>query len=423
MSDLVKRTALALLPLLLVLGIAACGGDPEPPAPATTGDESEQATEGDHGAEGAAASAEEHEDEVVELSAEALAGTRISTAAVEARALAPQIETTGAVGFNEDRLAHVGPRVAGRLASVKATLGQKVGRGEVLAVVDSVELGQAQADYLQAKSREEIARENSEREEKLAADRISSQQEARTAKAHYQEAAAELRRAADSLRLLGLGEERIARLRVGDRTLTLSPMTAPFAGTVVTKDASLGEMVQPEDELFTIADLGRVWIWIDVFEKDLAGVHLGDTVEVEVDAFPSQPFKGVVSFLSGSLETSTRTNRARIEVENSDGRLRPGMFARVRVSDPHAVAGGAVDWQPVPAVPESALQRVGDGFAVFVVEGEGRYRRQPVQVGRQAGGWVEIVTGVVPGAQIVVEGVFVLASEMGKANMGEGHGH
>lgn len=404
------------LALILVVGPVACGSDAEPAAVKSAAAEGERATVGEHAGEA------EHEGGIVVLSPEALAGTRITTAAVEARALAPQIETTGAVGFNEDRLAHVGPRVAGRLASVKATLGQRVGRGEVLAVVDSVELGQAQADYLQAKSREEIARENSEREEKLAADRISSQQEARAAKAQYQEAAAELRRAADSLRLLGLGEDRIAGLRVGDRSLTLSPMTAPFAGTVVTKDASLGEMVQPEDELFTIADLSRVWIWIDVFEKDLPKVHLDDAVEVEVDAYPDQPFQGRVSFLSGSLDASTRSTRARVEVENGDGRLRPGMFARVRVSDPHAVAG-TLDWQPVPAIPASALQRAGEGFVVFVKEGEGRYRRQPVQVGRRSGGWVEVVHGLRPGDEVAVEGVFVLASEAGKETMGEGHGH
>lgn len=362
----------------------------------------------EHGEEG------EHEEGVVELTPEAHARAGIETAVVQNQALGAELETTGQVGFNEDRLAHVGPRIPGRITEVRATLGQRVRRGETLAVLDSTELGQAKAAYQQARARETLTRETYERERRLAAEKISSEQEALTARAAHLEAAAELRRAQETLRLMGLSAS-----QMGQAGTSLSPVSSPFEGTVVEKDASLGEMVSPEQKLFTVADLSRVWIWIDVFEKDLRRVHQDDEVSVQVDAYPGDTFEGKVSFLTGSVDTATRTVRARITVENQDGRLRPGMFARVRLTDPHARPAGP----GVPVVPESALQRQGEEYAVFVPEGERRYRRREVQTGRRAGDSVEILGGLKPGERVVVKGVFLLASEAAKETMGGGHSH
>ncbi|HBL31602.1 MAG TPA: efflux RND transporter periplasmic adaptor subunit [Acidobacteria bacterium] len=368
-----------------------------------------EAAHDEHGEEGGE---EKHEEGVVELTPEAHARAGIETAAVEAQALGAVLDTTGQVGFNEDRLAHVGPRISGRITAVSATLGQRVKRGETLAVLDSTELGQAKAAYQQALARETLTRETYERERRLAAEKISSEQEALTARAAHLEAAAELRRAEETLRLMGL-----AASQMGQAGSSLSPVTSPFAGTVVEKEADLGEMVSPERNLFTVADLSRVWIWIDVFEKDLRRVHPDDDVSVEVDAYPGETFEGKVSFLAGSVDTTTRTVRARIDVNNADGRLRPGMFARIRLTDPHIAPAGP----GVPVVPESALQRRGEEFDVFVPDGERRYRRREVRTGRKAGDFVEILEGLKPGERVVVKGAFLLASEAAKETMGEGH--
>lgn len=369
----------------------------------------------EHGSEGeeAGAPAEEHEEGVVELTAEAHARAGIETAAIEAKALGAELSTTGQVGFNEDRLAHVGPRISGRITAVRATLGQSVARGETLAVLDSTELGQARASYQQARAREALTRETWERERGLAAEKISSEQEALTARAAHLEAAAELRRAEETLRLMGVSAGE------GQSGSSLSPVTSPFAGTVVEKEASLGEMVSPERKLFSVADLTRVWIWIDVFEKDLRHVHPEDEVTVQVDAYPGETFEGKVSFLAGSVETTTRTVRARIDVDNKGGRLRPGMFARIRLTDPHVSPSGP----GVPVVPESALQRQEEGFVAFVPVGERRYEKREVKIGRKSGDFVEILEGLKPGERVVVKGAFILASEAAKETMGEGHGH
>ena len=424
MKDHLKNLLIALLVAGVVLpaGIS-CSRTPEKEGGAEEHAEGTEGAEGEeHGDEhGEGEEGEAHEEGVVTLTPEAQARAGIRIAPVETRSLDPEMETTGQVGFNEDRMAHVGPRIAGRITSVRATLGQRVGSGEVLAVIDSVELGQARAAYQQARAREDLTRETYERERRLAADKISSEQEVLTARAAHLEATAELRRAEETLRVFGLSAGQIRSLRGGQSGATLSPVTSPFSGTVVEKEASLGEMVDPEQKLFTVADLSRVWIWIDVFEKDLGRVHLGDGVLVDVDAYPGETFAGKVTFLGGSVNAETRAVRARLEIDNSDGRLRPGMFARIRLSDPHGkpAEGGA----SVPVVPEGAIQRQGEEFIAFVLEGERQYRRREVRTGKRSGGFIEVLEGLKPGEKVVVEGAFLLASEMSKETLGGDDDH
>ena len=150
-------------------------------------------------------------------------------------------------------------------------------------------------------------------------------------------------------------------------------------------------------------------------------MHLEDDVEVAVDALGAERFRGKVSFFSAQVDPATRAVRARIDVDNPGQRLRPGMFASVRLSDPHDVRPQA---QPaIPVVPGSALQREGDGFAVFVQESEGRFRVVPVRVGKRAGGMAEVLAGLRGGETVAVDGVFFLASEAKKETLGGGHDH
>lgn len=417
---------LALAALALPVG-TACSRSTEKNAAHAQGDghaHEQGAAPGKGGEEAREAAEESHGEDLVTLTPEAHARARIQVAEVATRALEPELATTGQVGYDEDRMAHVGPRIAGRITEVRATLGQRVASGQVLAVIDSVELGQARAAYRQAVAREELTRETYERERRLAADRISSEQEVITARAAHLEAAAELGRAEETLTVFGLSPAQIRALRDGRSGATLSPVTSPFGGTVVEKEASLGEMVTPERKLFVVADLEHVWVWIDVFERDLARVHLGDGVTAEVDAYPGKSFEGKVTFLAGDVKPETRTVRARIEIDNSQGELRPGMFARIRLSDPHhGEDGGGAPLPAVTVVPESALKRQGERTIAFVLEGERRYRLREVKTGRRSGGLVEVLSGVVPGERVVVEGAFLLASEIAKESMGGGHGH
>lgn len=406
-------------PLLVALGLApllSCARKPE----AVDGNqehaevEEGQGKEGERAEGGEPAEGEEHEEGVVELRPEARANARLQIGRVEARPLAGEIQTTGEVGLNEDRVAHVGARVPGRIAAVRVTLGQKVGQGQALAVIDSTELAKAKADYFTARAREDLARTTFEREDRLAAEKISSQREVLEARAALLEAEATRRNAEETLRIFGLTSGQIRSLRSGETGASLLPVAAPFAGTIVEKEANLGEVVGTEESLFTVADLRRVWIWIDVFEKDLRRVRLGNEVSFEADAYPNEAFAGKVSFLSASVDSGTRKVRARIDAENSAGRLRPGMFVRIRLAETQSGAAEA----RVPTVPDSAVQRRGESFVAFVPESDSRFRMREVRVGRRSGGFVEILDGLKVGEPVVVNGVFFLVSEASKESFG-----
>lgn len=371
--------------------------------------------------------AEEHEEGVVELSAEAAARAEIRTVKVEQKALAAQLTTTGQVDFDQTRLAHVSPRITGRVHRVTAQLGQTVTTGQQLAEIDSIELGQAKAGFLQAKAKEELARKSFERAQGLLADRIASQQEVLEAEAGLREATAVLGTAEETLHLYGLSQSQVDALAYDDREAAVYPLRAPFAGTLIERHATLGELVTPERNLFTLADLSRVWIWIDVYQRDLGNVHLDDQARATVDAFPDEVFTGTVSYLSARVDTDTRTVRARLDVANPEGKLRPGMFVQVELLDPHG-AEGQVERPTNLVVPRDAIVREGEASLVFVALGERRFARHEVRLGRQAGGFVEVLphdhlTDLKSGDRVVVEGAFLLKSALSKESLGGGHAH
>ena len=407
MKMMKPKQRLAALLLLPLLSSWACSPTPETPAP---------------GEEGAEHAGEEHEERIVELTPEAAERAQIETVPVGVRSLAAELETTGRVDFDRNRVSHVSPRIQGRVHAVRALLGQRVGKGETMAVLDSIELGRAKADFLQAHARHELAEQNLEREEKLYADRISSGQEVLEARSAHSEADAALASARETLHLVGLRDEAIEALGYDDPQASLYPVRAPFGGKVVEKHVTVGELVTPEQNIFTVADLDRVWIWNDVYERDLRQVHLDDDAEVRVDAFPDATFSGQVSYLSDQVDADTRTVRARIDAENPDGKLRPGMFATVRLSDPHA-AGSSEAAPERPVVPEGAVQRDGEEFLAFVALGPNRFEVRELQIGRRAGGEVEVLAGLEEGERVVVEGAFLLKSEASKDSLGEGHEH
>jgi cobalt-zinc-cadmium efflux system membrane fusion protein len=364
---------------------------------------------------------DDHDDDRVVLAPGAAARVTISTTPVVRRDLLAEISTTAEVGYDEDHLAHVTPRISGRVHEVRASLGQDVKTGQVLAIVDSTELGHAKAEFLQSRARAALARDTLTREARLAADQIAAQSELAAARAAQAEAESTLYTAQETLRLYGLSPGQIEGVRPGDPRAALYELRAPVDGRVVDKHLTRGEIVEPKDPLFTVADLRRVWIWIDVYERDLARVHAGDAAEVRTDAFPERVFHGRVSYVGDRVEAATRVVRSRIEVDNADGILRPGMFARVRLTAAGSAAAGPAGGTLV--VPVGAIQRSGEGFVAFVKVAENTYLRRALRLGRRTSDSVEIVDGLSAGEAVVSQGAFILKSEAAKASMGGGHEH
>ena len=354
----------------------------------------------------------------LELTPEAREAISLKTAPVESMPIGGEITTTAVIEPDMTRTARVSPRIPGRVTSVNALLGDKVTKGEVLAELDSIELGRAKAEYLKARADLEVARAGFRREERLYGRQISSEKEYLDAKGDFLRAEAALNASAETLRLLGLSEADVKAISWTQRKSppSLFPLTAPFDGTIIEQHTVLGELVAPENNAYTIVDLTHLWIQLDVYEKDLRHVGKGKPVDVVVDAWPGEKFTGEVTYVSDVLDESTRTARARVEIGNEDGRLKPGMFATATITIP-------IEAEDVLSVPASAVQQVRGKPTVFIQKGEGVFVAKEISAGRRSGRHVEVLSGVSPGDAVVTEGGFYLKSLMLKDETDEGNAH
>jgi len=421
------KTPLRLLTLLTLL-LAVSGWSCRPDGSGRAADEHEghdhDADSDDHDADG-----DDHDDDHegdeheehggdVSLNAQALEFARIRTEPVRREAWSGGLETTAEVHFDDTRLAHVSPRLDGRIHRVLVQLGDQVEAGQAIASIDSLELGRAKADYLADRARLDLAERTLEREQSLLEKRISSEQEVLEAQAAREEAAASYRNARDTLQVFGLDERAIRSVRHSDPSAPIHTVRAPIAGKVIDLHATLGELVGRDSQLATVADLDRLWLWVDIHEGDIGGIRVGAPATIRLDAFPGEPIEGSLAYVRDELDRDTRVVRARIDVANPDHRIKPGMFGRVTLrSGPEEEAGSVL------IVAAGAVQREGREFIVFVRESEGVFERRTVSVGRRAPGVVEILSGLEAGEAAVVEGGFILKSESGKGEMGGGHSH
>lgn len=313
------------------------------------------------------------------------------------------LDATGAVGFDQNRVALIGPSTEGRVVRIVRDLGNRVKSGDLLAVVESAALGEAQADYGRAAAQIELAQRNYEREQGLLAQHVSSEREAFEARASYEVAKVELASAAARVRALG-----------GDPGATSAEVSiiSPIAGNVVEREAVAGQVVGPDTRLFTVADLGRVWLNIDIYDKDLGRVRVGQAVEVRSDAFPDDVFHGKLDHIGQVVDTATRTLKARVEIENNRERLRPGMFVRASIAIP--LSSG------IPVVPAGAIQEIDGRSVVFVPRGADGFEVRAVAAGEATrDGRVVVHSGVDVGDRIVAAGSFALKSELLKGSFAD----
>lgn len=309
----------------------------------------------------------------------------------------------GEIRFNEDRTAHVVPRLAGVVEAVPANLGQQVRAGQVLAVVASTALSEQRSEWLTAQRRLEAARATFTREQQLWQDKISAEQDYLQAQTALREAQIAADNAQQKLRAIGASSS--------GGNLSRFELRAPFDGTVVEKHIALGEAVKDDASIFTVSDLRTVWAEFAVAPQDLAVVRVGQKVVVSSSAFPEQ-VQGTVSYVGALLGEQTRTARARVTLANPQGAWRPGLFVTVR-------ALGA----PQPAdvvVPASAIQNI-DGRDVVFKATKGGFEPVPVQAGRGDGQRVEVLRGVQAGDGVATANAYILKSELGKASAEHEH--
>ena len=362
------------------------------------------------------AAAEDHEssEEKVRLSAAERAEFGIEVANASPGQLAIQVNTPGEVQVNPNLLAHIVPRVPGVASEILANVGDQVKQDEILAVLESQELSEMKSAYLVAQERLELAQATFDREETLWAQSISSERVFLEAKTRLAEARIDLRVAEQKLRALGYSMAYLERLSFEeDGHFTRYEIRAPFAGTIIFKHITQGEVLKEDSEAFIVADLRSVWVLLTAYQKDLPFLRVGQAVHIQgSQGRPSTT--GTVDYISPIINETLRTATVRLVLPNSEGRWRPGSFVTATID---------VDGIDVPLlVPSSAIQMLEDHSVVFV-ETNGGFVPQPVQVGRANPTHTEIVAGLEPGQPYVSQGAFVLKAQLEKGAFGEGHGH
>ena len=340
----------------------------------------------------------------IELSAAQIKTAGVVMATAGGAKINSVFQLAGEIRFNEDRTAHVVPRLQGVVESVAVELGQQVKKGQVLAVIASTVLSEMRSESLGAQKRLALAKLTYEREKKLWEDKISAEQDYLQAQQSLREAEIASQNATQKIAAIGASTGTSG-------ALSRFELRAPFDGAIVEKHITLGESVTAEAMVFTIADLSTVWAEIIVPAKDIGAVRVGTKAIVKATSMDSEA-SGVVSYVGSLLGEQTRTAKARVTLANPKLAWRPGLFVNVELtSDERDVA---------VAVSSEAIQTVGESPAVYIGI-EGGFFAQPVETGRSDGKYTEIVKGLVAGTVYAAKGSFVLKAEQGKDSAEHAH--
>lgn len=321
---------------------------------------------------------------------------------------------TGTVQPIDSRVSEIAPLARGRVVAVDAKVGDRVRAGQTLAVFDNLEavdLGaqeqSARAELDRLNAQLTPAARQSERSHRLAEIGAGSEKDYELNKAEEQEIRASIQSQQAVLQGLQQRLRRYGASNGGSSTL----LKAPFVGVVTKASASPGDIVEAGRELFTVADLSKVWVQAEVYEKDLGRIRLGQDAAIRVDTYPDERFPGRVSYISDVLDPQTRTAKVRCEVANKDMRLKTDMFANVEL--PTKFSKQAL------AVPATALQEVEGKNVVFVQRGPTTFESRQVEKGVTVNGQTEIVSGLSAGEPVVTQGAFHLKSILAGSELGE----
>jgi membrane fusion protein, heavy metal efflux system len=332
---------------------------------------------------------------------------RITTSVVEQRHGGDGVSLLGEVTVNEDSYSQVGAPIAARIVKISVGPGQHVTKGQQLAVLQSTEIGKARSENITAQARLQLAQQTLERKRRLAGEHIVAQRDVQEAEAAVASAEADVRASRSALQALD----------AADNTADSSQLSlrAPISGMVIERTALLGQLAEPAQPLFKIADLSNVWLSVHAFERDAVRLQTGKPAKVTLPALPGLTFQAKITLIGKQVDTASRTIPVRIAIANGSGVFRPGMSATAWV--PLGESS-----QQVITVPAASVQRIENQWYVFIPKSDDTFELRQVGRGRDLEGEIEIVSGVKPGETVVVDGAFLLKAEAEKAR-GEGKEH
>jgi len=355
---------------------------------------------------GAASQAAPGAEVEVLLTPEVVARAGIKMAPVTATSTGGSVNVPGSVMPNAYRDVKVTPIAGGIVTRVHVELGAAVRRGAPLVTLFSSELADAQPRYLSMMAMLEADHKKRERAEQLARIGATSRQELEEITAVHESHATEVEAARQRLLQLGLSARQVQALNSPSQVVSTIGVPAPIDGVITSRSVNLGQVVAMGQELVTVTDLSQVWVVGDLYEQDFKTVRVGSEAAITTAAYPDMALRGRVTYIDPRVDSQTRTAKARVEVPNTDGRLRLGMYVTLSFTTPGTGSGAVV-------VPRSAVQAIGDRQVVFVpVQGEdGKFIQRQVRLGPLIGDSYTVLSGLRAGDMVVTEGSFFLRAE------------
>ena len=313
-----------------------------------------------------------------------------------------ELRIPGSIQVVDQRMAKIGAPVTGRITDIYAVLGQHVKQGQALATLNSTELAQNQLVYIKALQQIDLQTKAVERARVLLEADVISKAEVQRREVELSAAKADLNAAGDQLQVLGMTSQGVANLSKTSKMHSFSTVTARISGTVISRNINLGQVVQPADELFIVADLSKVYAVAEVPERQIDLIEKGQEVDVLIPSINQKPIKGKLVYVSDIVNPETRTVMVRSELSNSVGEIKPDMLVSMLVQS-----------KPIPklSVPVKSIVRQNDKNYVFVQISANKYRLREVIVGDDYDGMLAIVSGVEEGETIVADGAFHLNNE------------
>lgn len=348
----------------------------------------------------------------VQLGADAVKSTGIEIRTAGPRQMTTTIEVPGEIKPDATRLAHVVPRLEGVVTEVLKQAGDRVRRGDLLAVINSRQLADAKSVYMAAAHHVEFTRVRLDREENLWKKKISAEQDYLEARRAFEEARLTEDVAAQKLVALGASAASLKTLATAPpETLPRYEIRAPLDGTVIEQHITVGEAVPADRNVFVTADLSSVWVEATITARDLNAVYQGQQAIVQSKDL-DRDATGRVTYIGSLVGEETRSAPTRIVIPNPDGKWRPGLFVSVRLVKTSAT---------IPlAVLAEAIQTFRDWQVVFVRYGDW-FEARPLELGRSDGEWIEVLKGLSPGEQYAATNSFAIKAEIGK--LGATHDH
>ena len=309
----------------------------------------------------------------------------VRSARAERRVIGHTLRAVGRVDYNEERLARLSPKTEGWVERLMVSnTGERVRRDDILLSIYSPQLVTAQQEYLLALQNRAALQDSPYAELRRNAEQLVAASRAR-------------------LELLDMPAHQLHDLEQSGKVMKDLHIHSPFDGVVVNVGARPGQYVTPATELYQIADLAKLWVYVDIYENELPWVRVGDSARMRVNAAPGRVFTGKVTYIYPTVDPKTRTARLRLELANRDGVLKPDMFAEVNLR-----AGQRAE---AVAVPSEAVVRSGEREQVFVLRAPGKFEPREVTLGVSAEGWTEILAGLRAGEEVVTSAQFLIDSE------------